>query len=111
MKKKGRNFEPLLNALSEGQTNAIHMAHLAIRLGITERSLRALVHDARLAGHAICSGDEGYFLPACPADEQRTFFRSRSMGLSILATTTPSRRRMKAGGIVLDKKPDSLIDG
>lgn len=53
----------LLAFIPKGMQNAIHMRDLAVKLGITERSVRAAVKETREKGITICSLACGYWIP------------------------------------------------
>ena len=65
-------IEELINALSYGEENAIHMGVLASRLGVSVDSVKAIVRSARRDGHCICSGKAGYWLPANDEEIEHT---------------------------------------
>lgn len=67
-----------------GEESAISLERLAMATGIPERSVRAEVLQARIAGELILSSDKGYFLPECD-DDIRRFVRTRKAAIKTSA--------------------------
>ena len=64
-----------------GLVNAVSMAELSARTGESKRTVRKLIHQARLDGELICStcntdGATGYYYPLSP-DEARPYFKQQ----------------------------------
>lgn len=71
--------------LGQGEENAVHMFDLAKELGVTDRTLRQMVFDAREEGVQILSSDKGYFLPSDNESESKAYeHRARQRALSSL---------------------------
>lgn len=74
----------LLNHMQHhnGRENGVSAHRLADLLDTHDRAVRALITEAREAGHAICgTPKDGYFMAATPAELEETcaFLRSRAM--------------------------------
>lgn len=54
----------IAEVLNRGAENGISMQELARRLQCNERELRQRVHEERVEGAAILSGNTGYYLPS-----------------------------------------------
>lgn len=58
-----KDFTFLLQHLGVGEDQAISMTFLARILNVDKRTVRSIVHSARLNGCIIVGNDSGYFLP------------------------------------------------
>ena len=54
----------LKDTIPEGEENAIHMADLARRMGVSMRYLREMIAYLRCNGTLVASSVKGYFYPA-----------------------------------------------
>ena len=59
--KEQKDF-PFLRWLGTGRSEAISMTFLARVTNVDKRTVRSMVHSARLCGHVICGDDNGYYL-------------------------------------------------
>lgn len=66
---------PFLQWLGIGKDKAISMTFLARVTNKDKRTVRSMVHKARLCGHVICGDDNGYYLPA--SEEELTAWINR----------------------------------
>lgn len=70
----------IIEYIPHGIKNAVSMTELAFRTGESKRTVRKLIHQARLDGEVICStcdGDRGgYYIPLTPA-EARPFYHQQ----------------------------------
>lgn len=70
-----------------GRTNAKTARQLCRLLGLStdgDRTLRALANAATDAGQLICTGNDGYWLPADPSEAEETIGRLQSQGVQML---------------------------
>ena len=58
----------ILDYIPEGRENAVSMRYLAIILNTDARTIRSMVHNARISGHVIIGDDSGYFKPVYEED-------------------------------------------
>lgn len=65
---------------------------LAHRLEINDRTLRDFVHEARLMGYPVLSGDRGFYLPSDAAEARACAARMESHALGELAVVSALRR-------------------
>lgn len=72
--KEHKDF-PFLRWLGIGKEEAISMTFLARVTNKDKRTVRSMVHKARLSGHVICGDDNGYYLPA--SEEELTAWINR----------------------------------
>ena len=61
-----------------GRENAVPMRYIAVILNMSEREVRSIVNEARLAGHMIVGDDNGYYLPETDGELLDYYFRLRS---------------------------------
>jgi biotin operon repressor len=87
--------QALLSRLGRGQDHAKHKAQLADELGWTEREVKRAVHDARLDGFLVLSGNDGYWLDGSP---QEWLARQRSQIHSMWRTYRAVRRTYRTQG-------------
>jgi hypothetical protein len=76
-----------LKAHANGLSNAKTARHLAAALHLGkngDRVLRALANAATASGLLICTGNEGYWLPATQAEAEETIGRIASQGAKML---------------------------
>lgn len=69
-------------ARHQGRGNGITVKTLAIELDVTDRQVRELVSELRLAGHAVCGHPrDGYYIAETPEELAETcqFLRNRAM--------------------------------
>lgn len=93
----------ILSALGHGKASARTKRHIAAELGISTREVEEAIQQARLDGHPIISGDNGYYIGT--ADEARACAdRLRSRAIHQLETAqalTATAERMSAGPLSL----------
>lgn len=77
----------LLQHLPHEKENAVHMATLAVLMGISERRLRKIVSDARQMQIPVLSGNGGYWFSDRPGGTEEVIF---------------TRKRLKAAQTTLD---------
>ena len=92
-------FERLLQHLPTGKEHAVSMTKLADTLGISSRSLRKMILNARKAGIIILSGMDGYYLPEETDSDMLRYFKQRhKAGISTLSALAETRKRLKEAG-------------
>lgn len=102
----------LVLASHVGKDNAISNRELADMIGTDKRTVRQLILDLRLRGHAICSlrkGTGGYFLPAGPEDMDACLHEFESFWRTSL-TIWARMRRMKMHDIIRKIQTELPID-
>lgn len=87
----------IMDFIPEGRAAAVSMQYLALLLHTDERSIRKMVHDARIAGHIICSDECGYYLPVCAEDLTRWIHRAESSLISKSKALQPARQAEAEG--------------
>ncbi len=85
----------LLAALGRGQDHAKKQAQLADELGWSQREVKRAVHDLRLDGWLVLSGNDGYWLDGSP---QEWLARQRSQIHSMWRTYRAVRRTYRTRG-------------
>lgn len=87
--------------LPSAESDAVSMSDLACLMDISERDLRSLVERMRRDGIAVCSSDNGYWLPADDdkgqQDIERTARRLESRARSQLKTAQRMRESSGTG--------------
>jgi hypothetical protein len=81
-----------------------------------DRICRALANAARKSGQPVCSGNNGYWLPASPEEADETIGRLKSQGADMLAVANDLSRAVasqfnvkpKRRGISPDQMPLGL---
>ena len=97
-----RTFVEHLRAHAYGRDNAQTALQVSLALGLGRRAsgrivdgdriCRALANAARKAGQPVCSGNNGYWLPASPEEAEETIGRLQSQGVDMLAVADDLRR-------------------
>lgn len=85
----------LVLMLPVGSANAISMRSLAEKLGITERTLRDRIRQARFEGYEIIGDMHGYYLPETQEDSRRFYKLFHKRALCSLASVSPSYAKVK----------------
>lgn len=85
----------LVLILPVGSANAISMRSLAEKLGITERTLRDRIRQARFEGYEIIGDMHGYYLPETQEDSRRFYNLFHKRALCSLASVSPSYAKVK----------------
>lgn len=86
----------LTDFLSEGESGAVNLESLSISAGLSERTTKKEVLQARLRGELILSDENGYYLPSC-ADDIRRYVRKRNAYLKTAhAALKPFIKAVKA---------------
>lgn len=94
-RKRKRDYSFLLELIPYGKQNAISGYRLAKRLHMNVRAMCALIHEARVSGLLILSGDAGYWRSE-NLDELKEFYkRMRSLGIGTLAAAKSARLKIK----------------
>lgn len=78
--------DKLISILGYGEINAKTNSQLALQLNISKRTVRDLIHKARLQGNPICSSTEdyvGYYLASNENEFNRTIAQLQSRVNSI----------------------------
>lgn len=68
----------IMDFIPEGRENAVSMWSLSLALRTDERTVRKMVHDARISGQIICSDEYGYYQPVCEEDLIKWLHRTES---------------------------------
>ena len=58
----------ILDYIPEGRENAVSMRYLAVILNTDARTIRSMVHNARISGHVVIGDDSGYYKPVYEED-------------------------------------------
>lgn len=92
-------FVAFLRAFAVGEAQAKTAATLCAGLDLPDtpqsrRNLRACAQHASKAGHLVCSGNAGYFVPASAQEAKGTVGRLRSEAHEMLARATRTERLM-----------------
>ena len=80
-------FVDYLTTHAQGRGNAKTSRHIIAALALGkhgDRILRALAHAATESGHLICTGNDGYWLPATADEAEETIGRLHSQGQEML---------------------------
>lgn len=85
----------ILQHIPRGRENAVSMATLAAKGGISERKVRKLIHDARKAGALIIGDKYGYYQPANQEELKRYVKTQRRRALGSLANIKPARLELE----------------
>lgn len=94
-RKKKRDYSILFELVPYGKQNAISGQQLAKRLHKNVRGMCSLIHEARMSGLLILSGDAGYWRSE-NLDELKEFYkRMRSQGIGTLAAAKSARLKIK----------------
>lgn len=94
-RKKKRDYSILLELVPYGKQNAISGQQLAKRLHMNVRGMCALIHEARVSGLLILSGDAGYWRSENPDELKEFYKRMRSQGIGTLAAAKSARLKIK----------------
>ena len=88
-----------LQILPTGKQKAISAERLREKIGATDaRQVRLMVSKARLSGQLICSGREGYYLPANDSEVRAFIDRTEQQAISLLSTLKTARNTLKYKG-------------
>lgn len=89
-------FNPIEFALKTGKVNAISRKSLANSLGLPDRTVRALIEDARAAGMLICNDQDGhgYYIAETKDEIQQQFNRDYARAMSLLVRMKPFREAL-----------------
>ena len=77
----------ILDYIPEGREHAVSMRYLAIILNTDTRTIRSMVHNARISGHVVIGDDSGYYKPVYEEDvtgwirKETAALRSKNMAL------------------------------
>lgn len=93
------NLEDLLQMIPVGKTDAISRYDLCRQLKMPDRTVRQLIHDARMI-HPILSNTEsgGYYLPATKEEAEEFINQQNSYISNINRTIAPVRRWIERQG-------------
>ena len=89
-----------VNRLGRGHENAKPPKELAAQLLINERTLRALLEDARADGYLVCNDmdGKGYYLADTIEDVERQYERDYGRAMALLVRLKPMRRMLREAG-------------
>ena len=92
-------FVAFLQSFARGEAHAMTAATICSGLGLPgtlndKRQLRACAQHASKAGHLVCSGNSGYFVPASAEEAKGTSARLRSEAHELLARADRTERLM-----------------
>ena len=93
--------------IPSGRENAISMHDLANAVGTNTRTVRQMVHKARVDGEMICSSKSkpnGYYYPADVQEALAWYRMTRHASVSMLASLKTVRRYLKDAGLNPDEK-------
>ena len=87
----------ILEIIKPGRENAVTRQELASRMGMSDRSVRNAIEDARREGALIVNlgTGEGYYLSDRIEDLRHQYNMNHHRAMSILAQQRHLRRRMK----------------
>lgn len=95
---KNKSYNIILNHIGTGSRNAEKYREIRDEAGVNERVGRQMIEDARRDNVLICADNDGFYRPENVSEGARWLKRATNKALSILATTTPIRRWLKAEG-------------
>lgn len=85
----------LADYIPYGRENAISTARLAARLDMSVRQMRRLIHEARVNGMLILSGNPGYWR-SDDLEELKAFYkRMRHLGIGTFSAAKVARLKIK----------------
>lgn len=95
-----------INRLGRGHENARPPKELASVLSINERTLRALLEEARADGFLVCNDmdGKGYYLADSIEDVERQYSRDYGRAMALLVRLKPMRRMLREAGRLKTKK-------
>lgn len=67
----------LLKSCALGEHKAIKAKVITALTGINAREIRLLVHEMRINGYPVCSGNDGYFYASTSDELEKTIRRMR----------------------------------
>lgn len=80
-----------VEALAFGRTRARRGKVLAEALGVSDRAVRSLAHDATKAGVLVCADNAGYYV-GTPEEVRETVHRLRSQAFEMLSRASQLER-------------------
>ena len=92
--------EELLQILPTGKENGIKNDDLQKILGTDKRGVSLQIQRARMDGAVICSGNNGYFLPADAAEVEEFYNIMHARCISLLSALKPAHDFLKKQGEV-----------
>lgn len=93
----------IMDYIPTGKDNAVSMKDLAIAMRTDARTVRKMIHSARMDGAIICGTNAGYYKPETD-DELLSYYRlARRRALSGLASLKAARAVLKERGIRLNE--------
>lgn len=87
--------EKILNALREGENNAVSLCEMQKIAGLDNRSTRLVIENLRRDGVVICSSDNGYFYPKELSELKAYVNKERHRCQSIELTLMPALELLK----------------
>ena len=90
--------------LSVGEENAVNCKQLAKYLGFNERDVTVCINIARKQGEFICSGINGFWLPADDRDIEQFVRGMQSRITDMQKAMKPAIEYLKNGGGDIDRE-------
>ena len=92
----------IVDYIPVGRENAISRKMLSQATGLSDRIVRGMIEDARIAGEIICNLQDGrgYYVPR-PDDLEsvaRQYWQNRHRAISVLVQNKNLRRRLRQAG-------------
>ena len=89
-------INPIVFGMKTGKANAISRKELSNALCLPDRTVRALIEDARAAGVLICNDQDGrgYYLAETKDEIERQFRRDKARAMSLLVRMKPFREAL-----------------
>ncbi len=79
-------YEKIVQALSEGEENALRLEDMCTITELPERETRLFIEELRRRGAVICSSSSGYFYPADVSELRRYVKKEQARSRSISET-------------------------
>ena len=98
------DFKALLELIPKGKENAISRKQLGTLIGETQREVSRTIHNARKAGHIICSSAQGYYKPQTDEELVEGYDKLWGPSISILSSLNPMRARLVDTGLIVETK-------
>ena len=104
-------YDYLLALIPKGKENAVSNEALQGLLHQTRREVSQTIHDARMDGMIICSGNQGYYIPETDAELLEGYDTLWSMSISVLASLKTMRKEIVRRDLLKDTREKSKRKG
>ena len=94
---KDDQLPKIMDFIPEGRENAVSMWSLSLVLRTDQRSIRKMVHDARISGQIICSDENGYYQPTSDEEMTRWIHKEESSLISKNKALMPAKKAHAEG--------------